>query len=196
VLVGVLLIPVGKAIKSGLFDRHLVYLVPPDRAPTQPIELSDAVAPGAEAGAPRVVEDPSTGPHALRGSGSADARARALGAAELTDARPSRTETALTEIEVDSTVVRDPTSAAPEYPPLLLAAGVAGEVIARYVVDTLGTVDTLTYTVIESSRQEFVEAVRRALPGMRFRPAMQQGRLVRQWVEQVFHFRIQRKPPT
>jgi hypothetical protein len=29
---------------------------------------------------------------------------------------------------------------------------------------------------------------------MHFRPAIQRGRLVRQWVEQTFHFRIERKP--
>lgn len=61
-------------------------------------------------------------------------------------------------------------------------------------VDRLGVVDTTSYTVVQASRSEFSEAVRQALSGMHFRPAMQRGRLVRQWVEQTFHFRIERKP--
>lgn len=194
VIVALLLIPVGKAIESGLFDRHLVYLIPPDRSPAVELEAhGGAVAPGAPQGG-AAVDQPTDGPRAERanpGDAAQDVPIRAL---ELTRTQPLRTESALTEIEVDSAVVRDPTSAAPEYPARLLAAGIPGEVTARYVVDTLGVVDTTSYTVVQASRDEFSDAVRRALSAMHFRPAMQRGRLVRQWVEQTFHFRIERKP--
>jgi TonB family protein len=193
-IVALLLIPVGKAIESGLFDRHLVYLIPPDRpAPVEIEAHGGAITPGAPAGG-AAVDQPTNGPPAERANPGDAAHDVALRSLELTRTQPLQTETALTEIEVDSAVVRDPTSAAPEYPPRLLAAGIAGEVTARYVVDTLGLVDTTSYTVVLASRAEFSDAVRTALTGMRFRPAMQRGRLVRQWVEQTFHFRIQRKP--
>jgi TonB family protein len=99
-------------------------------------------------------------------------------------------EVALTVLEVDSAVVRDPTSAAPEYPAHLLHSGVQGRAEVRYVVDTLGSVDTLSYRVLRASHVDFAVSVRRALPNMRFRPAMQGGRRVRQLIEQTFSFRI------
>jgi TonB family protein len=99
-------------------------------------------------------------------------------------------DNALTVIEVDSEVVRDPTSAAPEYPAQLLAKGLEGWAMVRYVVDTLGQVDTLTYRVLQATHMGFARAVRLALPNMRFRPAIQSGNRVRQLVEQTFRFRI------
>jgi len=189
-----LLIPVGKAIESGLFDRHLVYLIPPDSPPAVELEAhGGAVTSGAPMGR-AAVDQPTSGPAVARANAGDNTPEVALRSLELTRTRPLRTESALTEIEVDSAVVRDPTSAAPEYPPALLAAGIAGEVTARYLVDTLGVVDPTSFTIVLASRNEFSEAVRQALPGMHFRPAMQRGRLVRQWVEQTFHFRIQRTP--
>lgn len=111
---------------------------------------------------------------------------------------PIRNAAPLTEIAVGNAVgnavERDPASAAPEFPARLLATGVSGEVIARFIVDTLGIADVTSYTVVRSTRAEFSDAVVRALPRMRFRPANQRGRLVRQWVEQTFHFRVQRRP--
>jgi TonB family protein len=108
--------------------------------------------------------------------------------------RVQRNETALNKNQVDNPVERDPTSADPDFPKQLLTAGIAGQVTARFVVDTMGVVDMASYTVIQYSRPEFEEAVRSALSRMRFTPATQSGRLVRQWVEQTFHFRVQRKP--
>jgi TonB family protein len=103
---------------------------------------------------------------------------------------PIITETALTEIEVDSVVERDPTSAAPNYPPLLLAKNIEGSTFVHYVVDTTGRVDTLTIQFVRASHPQFAESVREALALMKFRPAIQASRKVRQWVEQNFSFRI------
>jgi TonB family protein len=99
-------------------------------------------------------------------------------------------DNALTVIEVDSEVVRDPTSAAPAYPPQLLSKGLEGWAMVRYVVDSTGQVDTLTYRVVQATHAGFAHAVRLALPSMRFRPAIQGGNRVRQLVEQTFRFRI------
>jgi TonB family protein len=94
------------------------------------------------------------------------------------------------EIEVDEMVERYEGSAAPIYPPDLLATGTEGQVQATYVVDTLGRVDTTTIEVQQSDDPRFTESVRTALGSMRFRPAKRAGRLVRQLVAQRFRFKI------
>lgn len=104
-------------------------------------------------------------------------------------------ETALTEIEVDSLVERDPSSAAPVYPADMLAKNLEGSTFVHYVVDTTGRVDTTTIRVIRSTHPAFTRSVRDALALMRFRPAVQNARKVRQWVEQNFAFRILPRVP-
>jgi TonB family protein len=97
-------------------------------------------------------------------------------------------------LEVDQTVERYPASAAPTYPPDLLAVGAEGQVQATYVVDSTGRVDTTTFQVMQSDDPRFTESVRSALVGMRFRPAKRAGKSVRQLVEQRFNFRIAPPP--
>ena len=109
---------------------------------------------------------------------------------DLKPGPPLITETALTEVEVDSVVERDPTSAAPRYPPKLLALNVEGSTFVHYVVDTTGRVDTLSIQVVRASHPQFAASVREALSLMKFRPAIQSSHKVRQWVEQNFSFRI------
>lgn len=111
---------------------------------------------------------------------------------ELPDASID-SEKAYSEIEVDSTVALDPTAEGPQYPPALLKAGVQGVVYARFIVDTVGHVDTATMVVLDKPDPEFVNAVRTALGRMKYRPAVLRGRAVAQLVEQPFVFRIQ--PP-
>ncbi|HEX9754052.1 MAG TPA: TonB family protein, partial [Gemmatimonadales bacterium] len=101
--------------------------------------------------------------------------------------------TVLTEMEVDSAVRRHPESAAPEYPRTMLSRNLEGSVFVVFVVDSTGLVDTTTFRVIRATHRDFVEAIRAALPGMRFRPAMLGGQAVRQLVEQPFTFKI--RPP-
>ncbi|HEY4215807.1 MAG TPA: energy transducer TonB [Gemmatimonadaceae bacterium] len=93
-------------------------------------------------------------------------------------------------LDVDSAVVRSPMSAAPEYPPVLVAARIQGFVTVRYVVDTTGAPDTTTFSVLESTNGGFTAAVRHALPGMRFTPAIIGSRKVRQSVKEQFIFRL------
>ncbi|HYD52466.1 MAG TPA: energy transducer TonB [Gemmatimonadaceae bacterium] len=100
-------------------------------------------------------------------------------------------DSAYTVVEVDSTVQRDPFSAAPAYPPELLAKGVQGVAMVRYVVDTTGRADMRTFQVLSSTHELFSLAVREALPQMRFTPAKIGQHAVRQLVEQPFQFRIQ-----
>jgi Gram-negative bacterial TonB protein C-terminal len=93
-------------------------------------------------------------------------------------------------LDVDDMVERYESSAAPIYPPDLLAIGTEGLVQATYVVDTLGQVDTTTITVELSDDPRFTASVLTALCQMRFRPAKRAGKTVRQLVEQQFRFRI------
>jgi len=108
--------------------------------------------------------------------------------------RQGEDETALTEVEVDSAVVRDPSSAAPVYPAVLLARNIQGSAYVEYVVDTTGLVDTSTIRVVRATHPEFAQATREALAQMKFRPALHAGTRVRQWVQQNFAFTI--VPPT
>lgn len=107
----------------------------------------------------------------------------------------------MTELQVDSAVVRYENSAAPAYPESMLKRRIEGSVIVQYVVDTLGHADTLTFRVIASTHADFARAVKNTLPYMRFRPAIMANRHVPQLVQQPFSFRIQdtttvrNKPP-
>jgi protein TonB len=96
-------------------------------------------------------------------------------------------------LEVDSAVTRYADSASPSYPPDLLAKHIEGTVYTEYVVDTTGFADTASLVIIRSTHPGFAEAVREAMPYMRFRPAVFGSHKVRQLVEQQFTFRIQ--PP-
>jgi len=97
-------------------------------------------------------------------------------------------------LQVDQIVERYATSAAPIYPPDLLKIGAEGQVLASYVVDTLGMVDTTSVQIEQSDDPRFTASVRDALGLMRFRPARRGGKKVRQLVEQSFRFHI--VPPT
>jgi len=99
-------------------------------------------------------------------------------------------------LQVDEMVERYENSAAPIYPPELLAIGAEGEVETIYVVDTIGAVDTTTILVEHSDDPRFTASVRDALGLMRFRPARRSGKKVRQLVEQRFRFQIAPPPQT
>lgn len=102
---------------------------------------------------------------------------------------------AFTVVSVDSVAERDPRSAAPEYPPGMLAQNIEGTAVFRFVIDSTGLVDMTTVREMSATRKEFADAVRVAMPRMRFRPAMRNLVYVRQLVEQPFAFRIVNAPP-
>lgn len=99
--------------------------------------------------------------------------------------------TIYTADEVDSVAVMDegrPPVVA--YPPSLKAAKVDGQVVAEFVVDTLGQVEPEHFGIVSSSNALFSDSVREAIRGALFKPAVRQGRLVRQLVRQPFAFVI------
>ena len=83
-----------------------------------------------------------------------------------------------------------PNSAGPVYPDVLRQAGVEGEAVVSFVVDSTGRADLGTFRSIRATHELFVTAVKNALPRMRFIPAELGERRVRQLVQQAYSFTI------
>jgi protein TonB len=94
------------------------------------------------------------------------------------------------EFMVEKPVTEASNTQRPRYPDILKSAGVEGDVLAQFVVDTTGRVELNTFKVLKTSHQLFEAAVRSALPGMRFIPAEVGNKKVRQLVQQPFVFAI------
>ena len=94
------------------------------------------------------------------------------------------------EFQVEKPVVPAPGSVSPRYPDMLRQAGVEGEVLAQFVVDTTGKAEAGSLKILKSSHDMFVQSVKNALPQMKFIPAEVGGRKVKQLVQQPFSFSI------
>ncbi len=94
------------------------------------------------------------------------------------------------EFQVEKPVVPAPGSVSPRYPDMLRQAGVEGEVLAQFVVDTTGRAESGSLKILKTSHDLFVQSVKNALPQMRFIPAEVGGRKVKQLVQQPFSFSI------
>jgi TonB family protein len=182
-------------LPSDSITNRLYYIPPPDRPPLgararETIRYVTA-APGLGSGpGPAAIDDRR--PIALP-ERSADPGERTVDT--LPTAPPAVVgaptgDSVFTILEVDTAVVRSQSSAAPAYPLALLEKKIEGMVLTRYVVDTTGFADTTSFEVIRSTHPGFVQAVREALPYMRFSPAKIGSVRVRQLVEQPFTFKI------
>lgn len=96
------------------------------------------------------------------------------------------------ESEVETPVAVLPGSVGPVYPDALRAAGIEGQVLAQFVVDSAGRVELATFRVLDSQHPLFVAAVRSALSRIRYLPAEARGARVAQLVQQSFHFTVRR----
>jgi protein TonB len=94
------------------------------------------------------------------------------------------------EYQVEKPVMAVPGSPTPRYPDILKSAGVEGEVVVAFVVDTTGRADVSSLKILKSTHELFSAAVRTALPTMRFLPAEVGGKKVKQLVQQPFVFNI------
>src|SRR5205814_1790548 len=94
------------------------------------------------------------------------------------------------EFQVEKPVVQAPGSPGPRYPDILRSAGVEGEVLAQFVVDTLGHAEKGSLKILKTTHELFAQAVQNALPNMKFIPAEVGGRHVKQLVQQPFTFQI------
>ena len=77
---------------------------------------------------------------------------------------------------------------APAYPRDLLRQRIQGEVVAEFLVDVNGRVDTRTVRILSSPDERFSVAVREVLPRLRFLPAEKDGVKTEEWVEMPFRF--------
>ena len=94
------------------------------------------------------------------------------------------------EFQVEKQVSPFSSNSPPRYPDMLRSANVEGEVLAQFVVDTLGRADMKTFYVLRATHPDFVTAVRDAVPHFRFSPASIGDRLVRQMVQMPFQFTV------
>jgi len=198
-LVALILSAGGRRLPADEREARVFFLLPPDRMPSSSHQ-SDLIQWG------RLGGDLSDGEDLLRGgvgrrSSADDHGSRLWG--RRSGARPEHpfgpaeqlvADSVFSVLEVDRMVERYDGSAAPAYPPELIAKGVQGMVQAIYVVDTTGRVDTTSIEVLASDHPQFTQSVREALDHMRFRPALRGGQPVRQRVQQKFRFQIQPTP--
>jgi len=94
------------------------------------------------------------------------------------------------DFQVEKQAGTAPGSAQPEYPEMLRSANIEGEVLAQFVVDTSGKVDMVTFKVLKSTNDAFTDAVKRAMPRMKFFPAEIGGRKVKELVQQPYAFNL------
>ncbi len=98
--------------------------------------------------------------------------------------------------QVDTPAALDPGAPwAVVYPPSLRATATSGRVVAEFVVDTLGRVESAHFGIVSSTDPLFSGAVRVSLASARFTPAVRRGRLVRQLVRLPFDFNPGRAEP-
>jgi len=105
---------------------------------------------------------------------------------------PLNPDQPLYDYQVEKPVAQAPGSPGPRYPDILRGNGIEGEVIAQFIVDTTGRAEPGSFKVLKTTHELFAEAVRTALPKMRFIPAELGGRKVKQLVQQPFSFTIQK----
>lgn len=93
---------------------------------------------------------------------------------------------------VDRMVVPMAGNGSPPYPARLAAAGIEGDVVARFVVDTTGRVEPRSIQIVEASHPNFGDSVVEWLKRTRYSPALVNGRPVRQLVQQRVGFSLTR----
>jgi TonB family protein len=94
------------------------------------------------------------------------------------------------EYQVEQPVSPLSTNKGPRYPDALRTANVTGEVLAQFIVDEDGSVDSTSFNVARSTNDQFTDAVRASISSLRFNPALVGGRPVKQLVQMPFQFNL------
>src|SRR5262249_3639766 len=76
----------------------------------------------------------------------------------------------------------------PRYPDALRESKTEGEVLAQFIVDENGSVDSTSFRIVRATNEDFAKAVRLAIPNFRFNPALVGGKPVKQFVQMPFRF--------
>lgn len=98
----------------------------------------------------------------------------------------------LTADRVNRQVMPGTGNGQPDYPEALRTSSVEGEVMARFVVDTLGRVEQSSIAIVAATHPLFAAEVRKWLLRSGYVPAHYAGQAVRQLVEQRFQFTMRR----
>ena len=92
------------------------------------------------------------------------------------------------EFQVEKPALAKEDNPRPTYPSMLESAGVEGDVLVQFVIDTLGRADMSTFKVLKSSNDLFTSSIKNVLPRLRFYAAETGGRKVRELVQYPFSF--------
>jgi outer membrane biosynthesis protein TonB len=174
------------------FNQKLAFLIPIDRGAPTPVEhltfvsVGGGVADQGAAEAAKKAIDPKGELAVPQIAGSPAEQEQPA----IVPVQPQSIDNAYSVVDVDSAAVRDPSSAAPAYPAVMMTKSIEGFAAMRFVVDTTGLIDMGTVELLQATNPEFVQAVREAMPHMRFRPAKMGATTVRQLAEQLFKFEI------
>ncbi len=185
----------GRHLPSDEPEARAFFLLPPDnvQAPLGQLDVIRWDAIGGPLDGGNRLTGSADGLLGRTGARTARPGARSYARGTLPFGPPARLfDTTFTVFEVDAMVERYEGTAAPMYPTDLADAGVEGVVLATYVVDTTGRVDTTTIRILSSDHPHFTASVETALGAMAFRPAKRHGKPVRQLVEQRFRFQVGR----
>ena len=78
----------------------------------------------------------------------------------------------------------------PRYPPVMEQAGIPGQVVMEFVVDTTGHLEPASFKIVKSSHKAFEEPAREALLKSVFKPGRSRGTAVRVLVRQPMSFKV------
>lgn len=119
------------------------------------------------------------------------ASAQTRGAHPTTTGSPTDTVFFASQVSLGGDLL--PHHPVPQYPAALRPEKIAGTVIAEWVIDTTGSPEMATFRILKSPRQEFSDAVRLAVAGMRYTPAIHNGRKVRELIQTRFEFQFKHR---
>jgi TonB family protein len=134
------------------------------------------------------VTQPTTIPEDFGGRGIAGGLASGIGASLLAST-PTSTEP-IDGGAADEPPYLLPGQMGPAYPDPLRDDRPDGFVVVRFVIDTLGRVESPSLKVLNASHPLFLDAVRVSLDRLRFLPGRYSGQLVRVRMEQRFEFHL------
>jgi periplasmic protein TonB len=103
---------------------------------------------------------------------------------------PVNTDQPYFEFQVEKQVQQIPGTGNLRYPDMLRSSNIEGEVLAQFIVDADGRYEAGSFKELKSSHPLFTQAVKNALPNMRFYPAEVGGKKVKQLVQQPFTFSL------
>ena len=117
---------------------------------------------------------------------------RIFGDSRGSSLHPTGSRDPLTSEQVEQVVRPRIDNPSPAYPSQLRSASVEGDVLVRFVVDTLGRVEPRSVEIREATHALFGDAVRNWIQRTRYEPATAAGQRVRQLVEQRVGFTLRR----